>query len=223
MQLYPLSLFVFQPLFDGSSGECLWLLLKTKVCFPSFVFTVFWCSTSYTVIIVFWMMLMKLVDAPARWWPCACLTYVSGLRRLERNFIFFEMNTYLWPGAQIWFRHKWRKLVTASLLLHCIDWYGCLRYWNEFCSAVFRVLDWIFLVLHFDGNVFNWIPKVIWPRMDWFWGFLLGNGFFRRLHICMDWNLQELLNFFLFWRHQIFSIFILRVILVCSLKKACSF
>ena len=63
-----------------------------------------------------------------------------------------------------------------------------------FFSAVFLVLDWNFLLLHFDGNVCIWIPKEIWPRMDWFWGSLLGTGFFRRLHICMDWNLQELLN-----------------------------
>ena len=41
------------------------------VCFPSFVLTVFWYSTSYTVIIVFWLMLMEPLDAPARWWPCA--------------------------------------------------------------------------------------------------------------------------------------------------------
>ena len=42
-----------------------------------------------------------------------------------------------WPRAQIWFRHKRGKLVTASLLLDCIDWYSCLRYWNEFfCSCV---------------------------------------------------------------------------------------
>ena len=60
------------------------------VCFPSFVLTAFWYSTSYTVIIVFWMMLMEPVDAPARWWPCACLTCVSGLRRLESNFIFLR-------------------------------------------------------------------------------------------------------------------------------------
>ena len=68
----------------------------------------------------------------------------------------------------------------------CIDGYSCLRYRNEFFSAVFQVLDWSFLVLHFYGNVCNWIPKLIWPRMDWFWGFLLENGFFRWLHICMD-------------------------------------
>ena len=54
----------------------------------------------------------------------------------------FEMHTCLWPGAQICFRHKWRKLVTASLLLHCIDWNSCLRYWNEFflsCVSGFRL------------------------------------------------------------------------------------
>ena len=68
----------------------------------------------------------------------------------------------------------------------------------SFFSAVFQVLDWSFLVLHFYGNVCNWIPKVIWPRMDWFWGFLLENGFFRWLPICMEWNLQERLNCYSF-------------------------
>ena len=49
-----------------------------------------------------------------------------------KNLELFEMHTCHWPGVQIWFRHKWRKLVTASLLLHCFDGYSCLRYWNEF-------------------------------------------------------------------------------------------
>ena len=108
----------------------------------------------------------------------------------------FEMHTCHWPGAQIWFTHKWRKLDTASLSLRRIDGYSCLRYWKKFFQAVFQVLVWSFLLLHFDGNVCNWIPKVIWPRMDWFWGFLFENGFCRWLHICMDWNLQEMLNFY---------------------------
>ena len=163
---------------------------------------------------------------------CYCTCSLVALRVPEMHFWFaktrktlefFEMHTCLWPVAQIWFRHKWRKLVTTSLLLLHIGGYSCLRCWNEFFSAVFHALDWSFLVLHIDGNVCNWIPKVIWPRMDWFWGFLLGNGFFRRLRICMDWNLQDLLNFVLFWRHQIFSIFNLKGILVCSSKKAYSF
>ena len=88
----------------------------------------------------------------------------------------------------------------------------------SFFSAVFQVLDWSFLVLHFDGNVFNWIPEVIWPRMDRFWGFWFKTGFFRWLPISMDCNLQELLNCYSFSRHQFFPMFRLRGILVCSLK-----
>ena len=136
-----------------------------------------------------------------------------------KNFELFEMHTCLWPGAQIWFWHKWRKLVTASLLLHWIDGYSYRRYWNEFFSAVFHVLDWSFLVLHFDWNVCNWIPKVIWPRVDWFWGFLLENGFFRWLHMCLHWHLQEWLNCCSFLTSSVFfSKFRLRGILSCSLK-----
>ena len=142
----------------------------------------------------------------------------AGLRRLEKTLNFLRCICH-WPGAQIWFWHKWRKLVPASLLLLCIGGYICLHYWNEFFSAVFEVLDWSFLVLHFWGNVCNWIPKAIWPRMDWFWGFLLKNGFFCWLNICMDWNLQEMLNCFSFLTTSIFfSIFSSRGILVCSLK-----
>ena len=68
----------------------------------------------------------------------------------------------------------------------------------SFFSAVSQVLGRSFLVLHFDGNVCNWIPGVIWPRMGWFLGFLLANGFLRWLRICTDSNLHELLSFFMF-------------------------
>ena len=141
----------------------------------------------------------------------------------RKNLELLEMHTYLWPGAQIWFGHKRRKLVTASVLLHCIDGYNCLRFWNEFFSAVFLVLDWSFLVLHFDRNVCNWIPKVIWSAMDWFLNFLLENGRLRWLNIWIDWNLHELFNCYYFWRHHFFSIFSLRGTLVCSLKKVAFF
>ena len=62
--------------------------------------------------------------------------------KTRKNLELFEMHTCHWPGAQIWFRHKWRKLVTDSLSLHCIDWYNCPRYWNEFflsCVSCFRL------------------------------------------------------------------------------------
>ena len=153
-----------------------------------------------------------LVGGPARAWNVflACED--------EKILELFEMHLCHWPGAQIWFRHKWRKLVTASLLLLCIDGYSCLRYWNEFFSAVFQVLDWSFLVLHFYGNVCNWIPKVIWPRMDWFWGFCWKMASFVDFisvwsEICKKCSIVDL-----FWRHQIFSLFSWRGILVCSLK-----
>ena len=106
--------------------------------------------------------------------------------KTRKNPEFFEMHTCLWPGAQTWFRHKWRKLVTASFLFHCIDCWSCLRYWNAFFSPVSQVLDWSFLVLHFNGNVCDWIPKVISLRMDRFWSFLLENGFFRWPPVCMN-------------------------------------
>ena len=111
----------------------------------------------------------------ARWSTCSlvalrvpemCLWPAKTRKNLE----LFEMHTCHWPGAQIWFRHKWRKLVTFSILLDCIDLYSCLSYWNELFAAVFQVLGSSFLVLPFDGNVCNWIPKVIWSRLDWFWG-----------------------------------------------------
>ena len=82
---------------------------------------------------------------------CWCTCSLVALRaphmcfwpaKTRKKLCFFDMHTCLWPGAQIWFRHKWRKLVRASLSLHCIDWYGCLRYWNEFffgCVSEFRL------------------------------------------------------------------------------------
>ena len=133
-----------------------------------------------------------LVGGPGR------ASYMSLACEDEKKFLVFEMHSCLWPGAQILFRHKWERLVAAFLLLECFDWYSCLRYWNEFFAALFQVLDWSFLVLHFDWNVCNWIPKVIWPRMDWFWGFLLENGFFRWLHICIDWNFSRGAQLFFF-------------------------
>ena len=164
--------------------------------FTSFVLYVCWCTTSYTVKIVLWKMLMEPVNAPARWWPCACLKGFSDLRRLEKTLNFLRC-LHVFDRVLKCGWHKWSKLVTGFLLLLCIGGYGCLRCWNELFSAVFHVLDWSFLVLHFDGNGCKWIPKVIWPRMDWYCDFLLENGFLRWLHICMDWK-QELLNCYSF-------------------------
>ena len=118
------------------------------VCFPSFVLTVFWCSTSYIAKIVFWMTLNKSVDATARWWPCACLTYVSGLQRREKDLNFFIC---------ILFIDLVLKYCSDILMVIVAFVFG-----TTFFSGAFQIIDWTCLVLHFDGNVCNWIPKVIW-------------------------------------------------------------
>ena len=138
--------------------------------------------------------------------------------KTRKNLYFVEMHTCLWPGAQIWFRHKWRKLVTGSLYFIVLMGIVTVVIGIRFFSAVFHVLDWSFLLLHFDGNVCNWIPKVIWPWMDWFWVFCLEMASLVDFisvwtEICRSCSI-----FILFWRHQFFSMFRLRGILVCSLK-----
>ena len=136
--------------------------------------TVSWCSTSYAVIIVFWLMLIEPIDALGRWWLCACLRCVSGLRRLEWNFIFLRcihvFDLVLKFSTDINEGNCLQLLFYFLVLMIIVTAVIGIR----FFSAVFHVLVWSFL-LHFDGNVCIWIPKVIWPWMDWFCGFSAGN------------------------------------------------
>ena len=160
--------------------------------------TVFWCTTSSTVLKVLWKMEVEPTNGHPCWWPCACLKCVSGLRKLEKNLdslrCIHVIDLELKYGSDInernWLQLLFYFIVLNSVIASVIG--------MSFFSAVFQVLERRFLVLHFDGNVCNWIPGVIWPRMGWFLGFLLGNGFLRWLHICTDWNLHELLSYFMF-------------------------
>ena len=77
----------------------------------------------------------------ARWWHCACLKCVSGLRRLEKSWTFWDAFMSL-PGAQMLFRHKWKIWYTASFLLRYIGEYSCVVYKNGFFSSVGQVF-WI--------------------------------------------------------------------------------
>ena len=136
--------------------------------------TAFWCTTSYIVIYVLWKMLMEPVNAPVRKWPCACLKCVSGLRRLEKFLKFLRcihvFHLVLKNGSDMnegnWLQLLFYFIVLMGIVASVIG--------MSFFSAVFQVLDRSFLVLHFDGNVCNCIPKVIWPRIGWFWGFFVG-------------------------------------------------
>ena len=153
---------------------------------------VFWCTTSNTVLKVLWKMCVEPVIAHACWWPCTCLKCV------RKNLEFFEVHTCHWPGAQIWFRYKWKKLVTASVLLYCVEKCNSLQYWKKFflsCVSGFRSKF---------SRIAQWRKRLqLDSRSDLttnglILGILLRNAFLRWLHICMDWNLHELLSCFSF-------------------------
>ena len=135
----------------------------------------------------------------------------------QRNLELFEMRSCHWTGAGIWLRHKRKKLVTASLLLHCSDRFGWFRYCNELFKDLFQILDGNFLLLLFDGNVCNWIPKMIWPWMDWSWVFCSKMASFVDF-IASRTEIGSICWIVIFLMTSIFSMFSLRCILVCCLK-----
>ena len=124
-------------------------------------------------------MLKEPVNAPAHRGRCPSLKCVSGLRRLEKFLNSLRciqvFDLVLKYGSDInegnWLQLLFYFIVLTGIFASVIG--------MSFFSAVFQVLDRSFLVLHFNGNVCNWIPEVIWPRMDRFWAFLFENGFFR--------------------------------------------
>ena len=183
--------------------------------FRSFALTVFWDSASYTVIFLFWTMLIQTVNVPARWWPWMCLKSDSGLRRLEKTGTFWDAYMSLtWCSIIVLTNGgNWLHLLFYFIVLLGI-FSSVLGMSSLICVSGFRLK---FFVFQCHGNVCNWIPKVIWSRMGWFRNFSLEYSFFW-IHICMDWNLHELLKLAPFWRHRIFSIVSSRGILVCSLK-----
>ena len=77
-------------------------------------------------------MLMEPVNAPARWWPCACLKCVSGLRRLGKTLNFLRC-----------------KHVTDLVLKYCSDinegnWLQLLFYFIVLMGTVGSVVGMSF-------------------------------------------------------------------------------
>ena len=139
-------------------------------------------------------MLTEPVNALARWWLCACLKCVSGLRRLEKTLKFLRcilvFDLVLKYGSDInegnWLQLLFYFLVLVGRVASVIR--------MSFFSAVFHVLDWSFSYCTLTETYAIGFQK--WFDHEWiFFGFfLLENDFFRWLHICMDWNPQEFLN-----------------------------
>ena len=89
-------------------------------------------------------------------------------------------------------------------LLPFIDEYSCLDYWNEyffFCVSVFTLK---FSQIAFFRKCVQVDSGTDWIRNGLFLGFFLGRWLFHWLHICLDWNLHELLKLVFFWWHQVF-------------------
>ena len=122
----------------------------------------------------------------------------------------------LGPCAEMLLRHNWRKLDTFlfffTALVNIVVW----LLGPSLFASVGRVLCWSFLVLHFYWNVCNWVPKLIWTRRDWFWSFSFGmcsvspSSYPHGLKPAIIVQLC-----FIRW-HQVFSMNILRYILICS-------
>ena len=145
-----------------------------------------------------------LKDVSGACW-CTCLLVALRVPEMcfwpaknRKNLEFSEVHTCHWPGAQIWFRQKWKKLVTASVLLYCVEKCNSLQYWKKFFSSCVSGFRSKFFRIAFWRKHLQLVLEVIWPRKGWFWGFLLRNGFPRWLHICLDWYSHELLSYFMF-------------------------
>ena len=188
-------------------------------CIPSFVLTVFWCSTSYTVIIVLWKMLMEPVNALARWWPWACLKCVFGLWRLEKTLSFLRCIHIIDPvfkyGSDInegnWLQLLFCLIVLIGMVASVIG-ISFFSYVSGFGPKFSRIA--------LRRKRLQLDSKSDLATNGLIMGFfLLENGFFRWPAICLDWNLHELLICYSFLTTSFFSMFSLRGILVCSLKK----
>ena len=141
-------------------------------------------------------MLLEPVIAPARWWPCACPNCVSGLRRLEKTLNFLRCIHVIVPVLKYrsdinegnWLQLLFQFIVLIGIVASVIgmSFFSCVPGSRlEFSIAFWRKR----LQLDFKGDLATNGLILL---------FLLENGFFRWLNICMNWSLQELLNCYSF-------------------------
>ena len=157
---------------------------------------------------------MELVKTFTRWWPCACLKWVSGLRSPEKssnfsNCIFvFDLVLQCCSDIKYW---NWMQLF--FYLIVSIDIVASVvgtRF--VYCVSRFRLK---FFLIAFWGNVCSWFPKMIWLQMDWVCVFFKVRALFVDFGSECTKNFKKCWNLCLIWRHQVFSITSWRVNPVC--------
>ena len=136
----------------------------------------------------------------------------------KKNIKLLEMHTCLWTGAQMWFRHQWKKLVTASFLLHCTEklWLPLLLEWVIFsCVSGFRLN---FSRLSLQRKRLQLDSKSVLTTNGLILGFFVGKWLPSSTSYLHGLNIAWISQLLFFWRHHFFSMFSLRGILGCSLK-----
>ena len=183
-----------------------------------FVLTVFWYSTSYTVIAVLWKTLMEPVNALARWWPCACLKCVSGLRRLGKTLNFLRcihvFDLVLNYGSDI-NEGNWLQLLFYLIVLMGVVGSDIGMSLFSYVSGFrLKFFSYCTLTETFAIGFQKWFDHEWIDFGDFCWQMASSVDLLSVwIEVCKNCSIVVL-----FWRHQIFSMFSLRGILVCSLK-----
>ena len=153
------------------------------------------CSTLFTAIVLFSLINVAPIIAPACWWPRSWRKRVSGVRK-QKKIELLEIHTCLEPGGQMLFTHKWTKLET--LLLYFIVMVETIS--SLFGKVFFdmRVRSYVqrcqYCTFTSQVKVFRWVPKLISSRTFRIYSFLFSKASFCQLFICMDWQMQEMLK-----------------------------
>ena len=141
-------------------------------------------------------LLVALLTFEVCYWPAKTTKNMNFLRSIQ---VFEGCNQLL-----LW--NKWRIFDTLLLFFSVLANIIASLIRLIFFAPVGLVLSLGFHVLHLYGNVFNWVPKVIWPRLDWFWSVLNGLCVVCQPQSCMELNLHGLPNCAFLWRLGVFLI-----------------
>ena len=138
-------------------------------------------------------------------------------RREWKKLEIFQIHLFFGHGARMLIRHIGRKIDLIPIFFTALVNIVGLLFEPNFFSSLLHVAVGRFLVLHFYGIVCNCIKK--WFDLTWLdFRHLSEYASFCRRHVCMDWNLPELLIRVPLWRHEIFPIIGFSGILACSLN-----
>ena len=134
----------------------LWFHLKTKYFFfrDFFKVTLFWCSTPFTALVVFWRTNLRPKNTLSRRSPCWCRKFVSGLQILETIWFYgdvYKSLSYCINFFQTWLKKNDKIHVFHIFLVILVEW----LMWEWTFSSQVKVFGCNFLLLLYYWNVYN--------------------------------------------------------------------